>query len=74
MRHNISYSYFHDNQLGAIRLSSAGEVSPAITMEWNRFESNGRHIWGNFSTTNAALHLDVSNMDELIFKVSFKSF
>ena len=55
--------------------ASAGEISPTVTLEWNRIVGNGRHMYGNFSTTTAAVNMDLQNMQYLFFTVSmFSSF
>lgn len=56
--------------MGAIRYSSAGEINPVLTMEWNQFQDNGVHLYGNFSTSQAAIVMDVQNMETLLFRVS----
>ena len=55
VRHNVSYSAFHRNQMGAIRYASAGEISPMLTMEWNRITDNGVQLYGNFSSCEVRL-------------------
>ena len=40
-------------------------------MEWNQIVDNGAQLYGNFSTAEAAVALDVQNMDSLLFRVSF---
>lgn len=39
-------------------------------MEWNQLVDNGVQLYGNFSTAEAAVALDVQNMDSLLFRVS----
>jgi hypothetical protein len=43
-------------------------------MEWNQIVNNGAQLYGNFSTSEAAVALDVQNMDSLLFRVSFYYF
>ena len=71
IRHNISYSGFFHNRMGAVRYASAGEINPILTMEWNQIVDNGVHLYGNFSTSQAAVALDVQNMETLLFRVTF---
>jgi hypothetical protein len=71
IRHNISFSGFFHNRAGAVYYSSAGEINPILTMEWNQIVDNGAQLYGNFSTSEAAVALDVQNMDSLLFRVSF---
>ena len=54
--------------------SSAGEINPILTMEWNQIVNNGAQLFGNFSKSEAAVALDVQNMDSLLFRVSFYYF
>ena len=56
--------------MGAIRYSSAGEINPVLTMEWNQFLDNGIHLYGNFSTSEATIAMNVQNMETLHFRVS----
>ena len=52
-----------------MRYASAGEINPILTMEWNQIVDNGVHLYGNFSTSDAAVALDVQNMETLLFRV-----
>ena len=65
----MSYSGFFHNRQGAVRYASAGEINPILTMEWNQIVDNGVHLYGNFSTSDAAVALDVQNMETLLFRV-----
>lgn len=51
--------------------ASVGEVSPILTLERNRVVNNCRQLYGNFSTCNAAIKVDVQNMQSLYFRVSY---
>lgn len=55
--------------MGAVYYSSAGEINPLLTMEWNQIVDNGAQLYGNFTTCDAAVELDVQNMDSLFFRV-----
>lgn len=55
---------------GALTYSTAGEISPLLTLENNRFINNCRQLYGNFSTCEAAIKLDVQNMQAFHFQVS----
>ncbi len=57
VRHNVSYSSFVDNRMGAVRYAAAGETTPTLTMEWNRIVANGRQLYGNFTTCPVRPHL-----------------
>lgn len=72
-QHNISYSEISNAVGGAIYYTTAGEVSPILTMEGNRIMSNCRQLYGNFSTCDAAVKADVQNMQTIHFRVRFRS-
>lgn len=75
MQHNISYSIISKNERGAVAYQSAGEVNPTLTIEWNQFTDNCKHLYGNFSTCDAAIRMDVQNTQNFYFRVScFKNF
>ena len=38
--HNISFSVLDNNQRGAVRYTSAGEINPILTMARNQFRGN----------------------------------
>jgi len=59
-----------DNHRGAVHYSSAGEVNPTVTLEWNQFKYNGRKLYGNFTTAEAAIVMDVQNTQNVYFRVS----
>lgn len=67
--HNITYTEFLNNSLGAFYYGSAGEISPRVTLERNRFEDNGRQFYGNFSSCEAGVKFDVQNMQHIYFMV-----
>ncbi|KAL5280481.1 hypothetical protein ACFFRR_004453 [Megaselia abdita] len=66
-QHNISHSEISSTVKGAISYSTAGEVSPILTMTSNRFENNCRQLYGNFSTCEAAINIDAQNMQYFYF-------
>lgn len=68
-QHNISHSEISSTVKGAISYSTAGEVSPILTMTSNRFEHNCRQLYGNFSTCEAAINIDAQNMQYFYFMV-----
>lgn len=72
-QHNISYSEISGAIGGAISYTTAGEVSPILTMEGNRIFGNCRQLYGNFSTCDAAVRVDVQNMQTIHFRVSIFS-
>lgn len=47
---------------------SAGEVSPILTLERNRILNNCLQLYGNFSTCDASVKIDVQNMHSLFFR------
>lgn len=69
-QHNISNSEIVGSVGSAISYTTAGEVSPILTMESNRIVGNCRQMYGNFSTCEAAVKVDVQNMQTIHFRVS----
>ncbi|PSN57210.1 hypothetical protein C0J52_05036 [Blattella germanica] len=69
VQHNISYSVLEDNRQGAIKYASAGEVNPIVTMEWNQFNKNCKKLYGNFTTCQAAIDMDIQNTQSVYFRV-----
>ncbi|XP_043645719.1 protein bark beetle [Drosophila teissieri] len=65
--HNITDTHISGAIKGAVTYSSAGEVTPTLTLIGNRIEKNCRQLYGNFSTCTSALNLDVQNMNSLYF-------
>ncbi|KAK6621229.1 hypothetical protein RUM43_011535 [Polyplax serrata] len=68
VQHNISYSVVANNERGAIAYQSAGEVNPTLTVEWNQFSNNCKHLYGNFTTCTAAVQMDVQNPQNFYFR------
>ncbi|XP_071445359.1 protein bark beetle [Hetaerina americana] len=68
VQHNVSYSVFENNQMGAVSYASAGEINPMITMEWNRFSKNCLKLYGNFSSCSGAISMDIQNTQSIFFK------
>lgn len=56
---------------GALTYATAGEISPRLTLENNRIINNCRQLYGNFSTCEAAIKIDVQNMQTFHFQVSW---
>ncbi|XP_055386247.1 protein bark beetle [Condylostylus longicornis] len=67
VQHNITYTEISNSNGGAVAYSSAGELTPILTFERNRFEKNCRQLYGNFSTCEQVLNIDVQNMPHLYF-------
>ena len=68
MQHNISYSVFENNTEGAFYYGSAGEISPTVTLEKNRFVNNCLQFYGNFSSCTSPIRFDVQNMQHIYYK------
>lgn len=64
-KHNITASYFFKNRRGAVTYRSAGEITPILTLRSNRFEQNGDALFGNFSSSEAAVFFDIQNSMEM---------
>ncbi len=69
-QHNISNSEITGTVGGAILYTTAGEVSPVLTLENNRILNNCRQLYGNFSTCESAIKIDVQNMQTIHFRVN----
>lgn len=69
VQHNISFSVLADNRQGAVSYASAGEVNPTVTMEWNQFSKNCQRLYGNFTTCQAAIDMDIQNTQTVFFRV-----
>ena len=67
-QHNISNCEISGTIGSAISYHSAGEVSPLLTMERNRIMNNCKQLYGNFSTCEAAVRVNVQNMQSLFFR------
>ncbi|XP_042894789.1 protein bark beetle [Parasteatoda tepidariorum] len=66
-QHNISYSEISQNGEEGIAYRSAGEITPAVTIRYNRITNNGRELFGNFTAGNSAVLLDVQNAKLVFF-------
>ncbi|XP_069940275.1 protein bark beetle isoform X3 [Cherax quadricarinatus] len=66
--HNFTYNEYYNNVEGAFFTATAGEVNPWMCLSYSRLENNGRQLYGNFTTTRAAVYLDIQNMQDVYFK------
>ncbi|KAB7501563.1 Protein bark beetle [Armadillidium nasatum] len=66
--HNMTYNQFYNNQDGAIFAVTAGEVNPWLAVTWSRIEDNGLHLYGNITTTDGSIKMDLQNMRTFYFK------
>ncbi len=71
LRHNMSFSVFENNQRGAVWYASAGETNPIVTMQRNQIAANCISLYGNFSTCESAINLDVQNTQDVFFHNNF---
>lgn len=71
VQHNISFGVYDNNRQGGLNYHSVGEVNPIITMDKNQFTNNCEKLYGNFSTCQASVYLDIQNTQTLFFRVSF---
>ncbi|XP_076338817.1 protein bark beetle-like [Tachypleus tridentatus] len=67
LQHNVTHSVLSNNQQGAIRYLSAGESTPHLTFSYNRMEYNGRKLFGNITTSEGAVVLNLENTPYLDF-------
>ena len=65
--HNISFSVFNNNERGAVKYTSAGEINPILTIARNQFLDNCKDLYGNFSTCNSSISLNIQNTQDLFF-------
>ncbi|XP_042229688.1 protein bark beetle-like isoform X4 [Homarus americanus] len=66
--HNFTYNEYYDNAEGAFFTATAGEVHPWMCLSYSRLENNGRQLYANFTTTRAAVYLDLQNMQDVYIK------
>ncbi len=63
LRHNMSFSVFDDNERGAVDYVSVGEYNPIVTLQRNHLRRNCVSLYGNFSTCQSAIRMDVQNTE-----------
>ncbi|XP_046962256.1 protein bark beetle [Vanessa cardui] len=68
VQHNISSSEFTNNRDGAITYQSVGEVNPLVAINRNEITHNCLKLYGNFTTCQAAVRVDVQNTQTLVFR------
>jgi hypothetical protein len=65
--HNVTYSEISRNTLGAFQYRSAGESTPTVSMHHNIISDNCLELYGNFSTCNGSVYLELQNSQFLYF-------
>lgn len=68
VQHNISHSEFSKTRDGAITYHSVGEVNPLVAITRNEFIENCLKLYGNFTTCQGAIRVDVQNTQTLVFR------
>ncbi|XP_041988464.1 protein bark beetle isoform X2 [Aricia agestis] len=68
VQHNISNSEFINNRDGAIVYQSVGEVNPLVAITRNEISNNCLKLYGNFTTCQASVRVDVQNTQTLVFR------
>ncbi|XP_045768313.1 protein bark beetle isoform X2 [Maniola jurtina] len=68
VQHNISNTEFFNNRDGAITYQSVGEVNPLVAISRNDITHNCLKLYGNFTTCQAAVIVDVQNTQTLVFR------
>ncbi|XP_034826785.1 protein bark beetle isoform X2 [Maniola hyperantus] len=68
VQHNISNTEFINNRDGAITYQSVGEVNPLVAISRNEITRNCLKLYGNFTTCQAAVIVDVQNTQTLVFR------
>ena len=71
--HNISFSVFDNNQKGAVKYTSAGEMNPILTMARNQFTRNCEDLYGNYSSCESAIFVDIQNTQDFFFHNNYVS-
>lgn len=66
--HNLTYSNLSHNTLGAIQYRSAGESTPAVSFHHNIIEKNCEELYGNFTTCNGSIYMEMQNSQFLYFQ------
>ncbi|XP_065210133.1 protein bark beetle-like [Planococcus citri] len=66
--HNVSSSILKNNWGGALYYVSAGEVNPRFTMEKNQITGNCVRLYGNFTTCESAVTMDLQNTQNVYFR------
>ena len=56
-----------NNRRGAVKYTSAGEMNPIVTMARNQFTDNCQDLYGNFSSCQSAVFLDIQNTRDVFF-------
>lgn len=57
------------NIQGGLHYSNVGEVGPAVSVFHSLFKENGESLFGNFSTSSAAMYFDVQNTVKMYIMV-----
>lgn len=68
VQHNISNSEFIKNRDGAITYQSVGEVNPLVAITRNEIIGNCLKLYGNFTTCQSVVRVDVQNTQTLVFR------
>ncbi|XP_059051409.1 protein bark beetle isoform X2 [Achroia grisella] len=68
VQHNISDSELLNNRDGAITYRSVGEVNPLVAISGNEITDNCRKLYGNFTTCQAAVSVDLQNTQTFVFR------
>ncbi|KAG6445644.1 protein bark beetle isoform X2 [Manduca sexta] len=68
VQHNISNSEFMNNRDGAITYQSVGEVNPLVAITRNEIHGNCLKLYGNFTSCQSAVRIDVQNTQSLVFR------
>ncbi|KAG1658471.1 Protein bark beetle [Nymphon striatum] len=73
LTHNFTKCNFEKNDEGAVKYANAGEGIAKVAFHLNKFENNGKQLYGNFTSSNSAMRIEVQNTpDILIFNNAFR--
>nr|CAD2147474.1 unnamed protein product [Meloidogyne enterolobii] len=66
----IRASRILNNDRGAINYKNLGEIGPNVIIEQCAIDRNGYHLYGNISTSTAAVNMDVHNTLLFFFRAN----
>lgn len=68
---NITYSVIENNIKGALEYKSIGETTPMISLIHNTIRSNCLQLFGNFTSCDAAIEIEVQNSPFVLVDSNF---
>ena len=68
---NVTYSVIENNVKGALVYKSVGETTPMISLTHNIIRSNCQQLFGNFTTCDSAVDIEVQNSPFVLVDSNF---